>query len=65
MVLKKTEATLDELVQQEGLIKNEIRELQKQQKQIRVTRKAFERLTASMPPAPKKSRRKSAVAASA
>lgn len=62
--LKKSVATLDELVQQEAFVKGEIATLQKTQKQLRLTRKAFERLTAGLPPAPRtKQRRKSATAA--
>jgi hypothetical protein len=64
MTLKKTEATLEELVQNRDRIKTQIRDLQRQEKTIKGTIKSIERLTASMP-AEKPARRKKARAAAA
>ncbi len=64
--LKKTAGTLDELVAREDEIKAEIKVLSKEKGRIHGTIKSFQKLIASVPkPARKKSRKKSAVAASA
>lgn len=65
MQLKKSAATLDELTAREEEIKTSIRDLQKQQKQIRVTRKAFQRLQASLPQEKPQRRAKKAESAAA
>ncbi len=63
MQLKKTSATLDELLEQEAQFKQEIRSLQRQQKTIRVTIRSIEKLAAAMPQEKKRSRVKKSVAA--
>ena len=63
MQLKKTSATLDELVAQDEEYKSQIRDLNKQRKTIKGAIRSFQRLTASLPKPKKSARRKKTAAA--
>lgn len=64
MVLTSTSKTLSELQTQETDLKLQIRDLQRQQKQVRATRKAIEKLTNEAPDKPKRKRSKKSSAPS-
>jgi ABC-type transporter Mla subunit MlaD len=63
--LKKTSATLDELIAQDDSIKDEIRNLSKQRKTIKGAIKSIQKLAASLPKVAKPRRKKSAIATAA
>jgi ABC-type transporter Mla subunit MlaD len=63
--LKKTSATLDELMTQDDSIKEEIRSLNKQRKTIKGAIRSIQRLAASLPKLARSPRRKKSAPASA
>ncbi len=65
MELKKTAATLDELIAQDDEYKSQIRDLNKHRKTIKGAIRSFQRLTATLPQPKKSARRKKATAAAA
>lgn len=66
MVLKKTEATLDELLTHQETLRAEIKDKQKQEKTLNATIKQFQKFTASVPAerAPRRKKSRAAVASS-